>query len=119
MEFRVSIDDRAVVFILVGVALFSALGIVFAAPPNPGHSWDEIEFNGSAMFDWGSLCREIEFSSSGTQCCNPDEYLVDIWVSDDDSNPDAVAGSTQHGWGGCLRSNDYGGNYGMLCCKNP
>ena len=46
MEIRIAINEKAVFVMLVCLAVVSAIGITMAAPPDPGHSWGEIECDG-------------------------------------------------------------------------
>lgn len=46
MELRISINEKAVFALLIVVAMASAVGITLAAPPDPGHTWGEIECPG-------------------------------------------------------------------------
>jgi hypothetical protein len=43
MEIRISIDERLAFVLLIALALVSVVGITMAAPPNPGHSWTDVE----------------------------------------------------------------------------
>jgi hypothetical protein len=46
MEFRVSIDEKALFVLLISIAMVSAVGITIAAPPDPGHAWVDIDCTG-------------------------------------------------------------------------
>jgi hypothetical protein len=46
MEFQVRINEKTLFVLLIVIALVSAIGITLAQPPNPGHSWGEIECAG-------------------------------------------------------------------------
>lgn len=43
MEARFSISERKLFFLLIGIAMVSAVGITMAAIPDPGHEWGEVD----------------------------------------------------------------------------
>jgi hypothetical protein len=70
MEFRVSINEKAVFVLLVITAIVSAIGITMAAPPDPGHSWNEIECVGcietANLADGSVTSDKADFNYAGS-----------------------------------------------------
>lgn len=75
-------------------------------------------------FKWGDLCRSLSGEGGDTLCCHSNEYLVDVWVSDEGSDGELVPGHygyISRGYGGCVHIADPSGYtaIGILCCKDP
>jgi hypothetical protein len=102
MEIRIRIDERALFVLLIAVALVSVVGITMAAPPNPGHSWSDVEcsacIGSSNLADNSVTASKVQFNYAGSSSeGGPASSAESVDWTDIDNIPSGFADGTDEG----------------------